>query len=47
MNSNKMTIIMEGKKITITCESNGHPLDEVVRMMFKGLKESGCMLDGQ
>lgn len=37
---------MDKGKVTIKCESNGHPLDEVVKMLFKGLKESGCMLDG-
>lgn len=45
-NTNKMTLIMDNGKITIKCESNGHPLDEVVRMLFKGLKESGCMTSG-
>ncbi len=46
MVNNKMSLIIDGSKITIKCESSGHPLDEVVKMLFKGLKESGCMLSG-
>ena len=38
---NKVTITQEGKKVIIECLSNGHPLDEVVTMLFKGLIKSG------
>ena len=43
MNTNKMILEINGTKIKITCVSTGHPLDEVVRMLFKGLQDSGCM----
>ena len=33
--------VTKDNTITITCKSHGHPLDEVVKLLFKGLRESG------
>ena len=42
-NYNEVKIEMEGKKTTLTVRSNGHPLDDLIKKLFKGLNESGLV----
>ena len=40
---NEVKIEMEGTKVILTCRSYGHPLDDMIKKLFKGLDESGLM----